>query len=190
MITEQAISTRVWTDDELLALPEEKLWKLVDGELIEMSPAGAEHGIITARLLAAVLHHAETHKLGVTVNSSTGFRLNKTNCFAADIAFVRKQRVAKLMPNKLKFFQGPPDFAIEIKSPSNSLGGIEREINVFLEHGTELAWLVLPQIREVRVFGRAGERRSFGIGDVVSGEPVMPKFQIAVTQIFADPVFD
>jgi Uma2 family endonuclease len=40
-----------WTDDELMALPGEGKYELVDGQLVHVSPAGARHGDIVTKLL-------------------------------------------------------------------------------------------------------------------------------------------
>src|SRR5687767_14777098 len=121
---------RIWTDDELLALPEAKFWQLIDGELIKMSPAGAEHGEICSRLLITVGLHVRRRKAGRTYDSSTGFRLDPDNCFSADVSVVKSARIASVLPNPEKFVQGAPDFAIEVLSPRNTIREMERKIEL------------------------------------------------------------
>jgi Uma2 family endonuclease len=190
MITEPVTIQHLWTDDELLDLPENKFWKLVDGELIKMSPAGAEHGEICSRLLVTVGMHVRTRRLGKVYDSSTGFRLNERNCFAADVAFVRKERLAALLPDPRKFVQGAPDFAIEVLSPSNTFREITRKIQLLLEHGTELIWFVLPRHRQVRVYPGSLEYVALGEEGVLDAQKVLPGLTIPVREVFADPIFE
>ncbi len=51
-----ATTTRkAWTDEELMALPDEGKYELVDGELHHVSPAGARHGRLVVRLAAKLV---------------------------------------------------------------------------------------------------------------------------------------
>ena len=190
MITEQPIKQRLWSDDELLALPDEKFWRLLDGDLTKMTPAGAEHGEICSRLIITVGMHVRRLRSGRIYEASTGFRLNELNCFAADIAFVRNERLATLLPQPEKFLQGAPDFAIEVKSPRNTFKEIERKIELFLEHGCEVAWFVLPRKRSVRVY--AGSLNYTEVSDdaVLDAGPVIPGLTIPVREVFMDPIFE
>lgn len=190
MITEQPTRNRLWTDDELLALPDEKMWQLLDGELKKMSPAGAEHGEICSRLLALTYNHVRAHRLGKVYDSSTGFRLNEGNCFAADVCFVRKDRLTALLPDPIKFLQGAPDFALEVRSPRNTLKEIERKIELFLEYGCQLFWFVLPRRRSVRVYAGSLEYQEIGEEGVLEGGSVLPGLTIPVREVFIDPVFE
>ena len=65
-------TTRTWTDEELMALPEDGFKReLVDGE-IQVSPAGAPHGRIIIALGARLHAFVEAHALGYVFDSSTG----------------------------------------------------------------------------------------------------------------------
>jgi Uma2 family endonuclease len=190
MITDQPIRNRVWTDDELLSLPDEKFWRLLDGELVKMSPAGAEHGEICSRLLITVGMHVRRKRLGRVYDSSTGFRLNQDNCFATDVAVVLKERVAALLPDPTKYVQGAPDFAIEVLSPRNTLKELERKFELLLEHGLKLGWLVLPRKRAVRIYDGSMDYPTVGEESVLDAGKVLPGLAIPVREVFADPVFD
>ena len=56
---------KVWTDQELMALPDDgNKYELVDGELI-VSNSGLEHGYIAAILVSALYGFVVSRKLGV-----------------------------------------------------------------------------------------------------------------------------
>jgi Uma2 family endonuclease len=181
---------RTWTDDELLALPEGKFWQLVDGELIKMSPAGAEHGEICSRLLVTVGRHVRRRKAGRVYGSSTGFRLDADNCFPADVSLVKSTRIVSALPNPEKFVQGAPDLAIEVLSPTETIDWIERKIGLFFQFGTALIWFVLPRSRCVRVYTAAADCVTLQFSGTLSAEPVLPGLTIPVREVFEDPVFE
>jgi Uma2 family endonuclease len=90
-----------WTADELLALPEDERYELVEGKLIAMAPPpGLGHGLYTNRLNYMITAHVLQNKLGVVVAAETGFRLRRRpdTVQAADVAFVTKQRRPKKLP--------------------------------------------------------------------------------------------
>ena len=184
------LASRLWTDDELLALPENKFWQLIDGELIKMSPAGAEHGEICTRLLSATYVHVSRRRLGKVYDSSTGFRLDPENCFSADISFVKADRVASVLPNPEKYVQGAPDFAIEVISPRNTIREIERKIELFFAFGTTVMWFVMPRKRIVRFYTSATEYTTLDLKGTLSAAPVLPEFTFSVREVFEDPAFD
>ena len=181
---------RTWTDDKLLALPDEKFWQLIDGELIEMSPAGAEHGEICTRLLSATYVFVSRRRLGRVYDSSTGFRLDADNCFSADISYVSAGRVASVLPDPEKYVQGPPDFAIEVQSPTRTVRSSERKIELFFRFGTRLMWYVIPRKRIVRVYTSGTEYTTLDTSGTLHGEPVLPGLSIPVREVFEDPVFN
>lgn len=184
------LANRIWTDDELLALPEEKFWQLIDGNLIKMSPAGAEHGEICSRLLITVGLFVRRRKLGRVYDSSTGFRLDAENCFSADVSVVKTDRVASVLPNPEKYVQGAPDFAIEVISPRNTIKEIERKIELFFKFGTTVIWFVMPRKRIARLYIGATEYTTLDLEGTLSAAPVLPGLTIPVREVFEDPAFD
>lgn len=70
-------------------------YELVKGELRTMPPAGGEHGAIGMNLSGPMHAHAKANDLGVVLLAETGFILKRgpDTVRAADIAFVRKERI-------------------------------------------------------------------------------------------------
>src|SRR4051812_33643926 len=65
-----------WTDEELMALPEDGLKReLVNGEIV-MSPAGANHGDIVTVMIIALGSFVYKFKLGRVFDGQTGFRMH------------------------------------------------------------------------------------------------------------------
>ncbi len=67
------VEEKIWTDDELLALPKDgNKYEIVKGELV-MSPAGIEHEEIGVRVIVALANFVQEHKLGIVCGSSAGY---------------------------------------------------------------------------------------------------------------------
>ena len=79
-------AVKVWTDEELMALPKDGYKReLLHGEII-MSPDGSEHGMICVRLAAELQVYVRRHRLGAVFDSSTGFRLTPDDLLSPDVA--------------------------------------------------------------------------------------------------------
>src|SRR5947208_13489155 len=88
---------KVWTEAELQALPEDGyIHEVVDGELVMSPKNDFYHGDICTRLSFALEASNREHKLGVVLDSSTGFWMHNRNCRAPDISFITKSRLLSL----------------------------------------------------------------------------------------------
>src|ERR1035438_4682380 len=143
------IEGKEWTEEALMALPiYGRKYEVLGGELV-VSPTGVQHGYISSRLLAALLEFALKHRLGLVVDSSTGFRLKHGDCLSPDASFVRRERFGKEFTQK--FFPGAPDLAVEVLSPGESLAAIDKKLVAYFADETRLAWVINPKEKTVRV---------------------------------------
>src|SRR2546423_5305968 len=117
------LAKKVWTEAEIEALPEDGyLHEVVNGELVMSPKNNFFHGRICMRLSSALDRSATEGRLGVVLDSSTGFWMHNRNCRAPDVSFVTTARLIQLgfKPSSRKFFPGAPDLAVEILSPNNT----------------------------------------------------------------------
>jgi len=179
---------KIWTDDQLLALgrKDDRKYELWFGKIITLPPAGFEHGDIIVRLTTGLANHVYEHKLGSICDGQTGFRLGLDFCFEPDISFVSKERIKLILPVKEKLFHGAPDLAVEVLSPSDSITKTEEKINLYLTHGTQLAWMVDTKHKSVRVYRKPGEFEVLRPGRFLGGNSVLPGFRYAVGRLFED----
>src|SRR4051812_15053925 len=143
--TVQAASKKIWTEAELEGLPEDGYThEVVNGDLIMSPKNNFQHGNIAARLFLALGNHVQQQRLGVVLDSSTGFWMRNRNCRAPDISFISRGRLAGWKPSTRRFFEGAPDLAVEILSPSNARSEIDNRLTDFFSSGTQIAWIISP----------------------------------------------
>lgn len=175
----------ITTAEELLSLHEPGFrHELVRGELRRMSPAGHWHGGVVGRLATKVGSHVDEHRLGLAYGAETGFLLarNPDTVLAPDVAFVCRARVpCEVTPG---FFPGPPDFAAEVVSPSDTPTAELEEALCWLEHGTRLVWVVDPKAKRVTVYRSKVDVCVFEVLDTLGGGDVLPGLSVAVRKLF------
>ena len=117
--------------------------------------------------------------------SEPGFMLARKpdTVLAPDVAFVAAART-HLVPEQ-GFFPGPPDLAVEVRSPSDSATELRAKAEAWLDHDCPLVVTVDPAPRMVTVYRRGAqpveltEHGTFVAGDVVRG------FTMPIADLFA-----
>jgi Uma2 family endonuclease len=180
-----SIAGQITTAEQLLQAPDMGRCELLRGELIMMSPAGFEHGRIAAVLGAALTGFVRQRGLGVVTGAETGFQIgrNPDTVRAPDAAFVRAERAPA--ERTRGFFDGAPDLAVEILSPSDRASEVNAKVQEWLGAGCRMVWVVDPETRTVAVWRGRNEIAVFGAADVLSGSDVLPGFSMPVADIFA-----
>ena len=182
-----ATTATLMTAAELLAMPDDgfHFYELVKGELITMAPAGAEHGAIGSRTCRRISSFVEANDLGVVFNADTGFIISTDpdTVRAPDVSFVRKERIpADGIPRG--FFQGAPDIAVEVISPSDSYTEVAEKVAQLLDAGTMLVVLIDPRTRTITLRHQSGETTTLTEADTLTLGDVLPGFECAVGDLF------
>src|ERR1044072_1320841 len=118
-------TTHLMTAEELGNLPDEPLrHELIKGELLTMPLTKHEHMRVAANLTVILWQHAKANRLG-DVYAEGGFKIESDpdTVLGPDVSFVSQDRIS-LSPEG--YFLGPPDLVIEVISPGDRRGRIER----------------------------------------------------------------
>jgi len=175
------------TAGELFRMPDDGYrYELVKGELKRMTPAGFDHGAIIVNLTAPLFQHVKAHRLGVVCGAETGFTLstNPDTVLAPDIAFVRRDRIpASGRPRS--YWNGAPDLAVEVLSPSDSRAEIDEKVTQWLSAGTCAVWVVHPKTETVTVHRREEPPQTLSRSETLDGGDLIAGFRLPVAEIFA-----
>jgi Uma2 family endonuclease len=141
---------------EFEKLPEdENLHELDEGELIVMPPRMARHGLVQAAAMATLAAGAKDGS-GVVVGRC-GFRLAPDVVLAPDVAFIVESQRNEVQWNCYPEFG--PDLAVEILSPDDNAGRLQRKVNRYLAAGTSIVWVLDPDSITVNVYESSGAFR-------------------------------
>ena len=168
------------TADELLRMPRDGWrYQLIEGELQKMSPSGAQHGRVAARLLIRLGLFVEQHKLGTVYAAETGFRISRDpdTVLAPDASFVRIERDVSTSG----FVDGAPDVAFEVVSPSDRYTEVEEKTMRWLRGGATVVVVIDPRTQTARVHRRPGTETVTGILTIAG---LLPGWELPLAEIF------
>ena len=155
-------------------------YEYVKGELVPMPPTSVEHGYISANLSSLLHLYVRENQLGRVLISDTGFRVGE-RVLIPDIAFVSTDR---LPADQSKASPVPPDLAVEVVSPSDTLRRVEEKVFAYLEAQTQLVWVLSPTFKTVTVYRSETDITLLTRDDTLTGEEVVKGFSCQVAELF------
>jgi Uma2 family endonuclease len=182
-----ATTEKLLTAEEFEQLPDDgKRYELIDGELREMAPTVYWHGEVEINLGTLLNVHVRAHRLG-RVSSGEVLcivRRNPDRVRAADIAFIRQERVPSLEARQ-HIMEAIPDLVVEILSKNDTVEEISDKIDDWLNAGVQMLWVVDPFRRTVTIYRPGYDPVLLGERATLEGDPVVPGFRCSVAEIFA-----
>lgn len=173
--------------EDLYHVPENGKAEIIDGEIVLMSPTGAAPSFAAGEIFAGLREFSRRTKLGRAVSDNAGFIVNlpRRKSFSPDAAFHTGP------PTGMKFFEGAPVFAVEVRSENDYGPKAEREIARkradYFAAGTQVVWDVdLLGQDTVKVFRASdpGNPTTYRRGDVAEAEPAVPGWTMPVGDLF------
>ena len=136
-------------------------------------------------MAAALKQFVRTQNPGVVMASEVGVFTgrNPDTVRAPDVLFLSHERDALRRPPQ-GFLDVAPELTIEILSPTDRPDQVPRELDEYFAAGVRLVWVIDPATRTVQVHHGRGEPLSLASGAVVTGEAVLPGFEVPVADIF------
>lgn len=160
--------------------------ELIRGEVIKMSPTGGKHGVIAHRIGRLLGNWAEQQGIGLVFAAETGFKLatNPDTVRAADVALVLNERIpATGIPDS--FWDGAPDLAVEVLSPSDSASDALDKVRDYLAAGADQVWVADPKSSTVSVYSSLQDVQTLTEQDTLEGAGAVAGFRCRVGEFFA-----
>jgi Uma2 family endonuclease len=157
-----------------------------EGEvIIVMSPAGWETGARNAIITEQLTAWARATRLGRATDSSALYRLRRGVRRAPAAAWISFDRLASVPAEQRQgVLPIPPDFAIELRSPTDSLDELKDKMRAYIQAGVRLAWLIDPSTRTVYEYRTGTLSREYQQPQTMSADPVLPGFVLDLAEIW------
>lgn len=149
---------KLYTIEDIYALPEGQRAELIDGQIYDMAPPSTRHQILISKLTQKIANHIDAEGGDCKVIPApfaVFLNQNDRNYVEPDISVICDR-------NRLdeKGCQGPPDWIIEIVSPSTQQMDYGIKLFKYRTAGVREYWIVNPQTRTVNVFDFEYEKQT------------------------------
>jgi Uma2 family endonuclease len=169
-------------ESDWLRLPNRERYELVDGILVE-KPMGFYETRVGFILGVLLEEFARSHSLGIVVVETGSVRV-AGQIRLPDVAFFAWASLPERRVPRVAVLEIAPDLAVEVLSPSNTVGEMIRKRGEYFRAGTRAVWEIEPELRQIRVYSDADTFATLGIDDTLTGEPVLPGFSLGVRALF------
>ena len=168
-------------------MPEDGKAEIVDGELVLMSPAGDEPGYASGEIFVSLRDDVRRTGRGRAIGDNVGFIVNlpRRRSFSPDAAYYLGP------PAGMRFFEGVPVFAAEVRSENDYDKAAERAMAAkradYFSAGAQVVWEVDLQSEDVVSVYRASDPTTPTIyrrGDRAEADPAVPGWSLPVDDLF------
>lgn len=175
--------------EDLYKLPDTVKAEIVNDEIVLMPPTGDEPGYAGDEIFVSLRSYSKQTKQGRAVGDNKGFRVDLPNrkSFSPDAALYTGPRTG------MRFFEGSPVFAVEVRSEGDYGPAAEERIALkqadYFAAGTLVVWDVDLLGEDVVKVYRASEPKNPTIyrrGDIAEAEPAAPGWKMAVNDLFEE----
>ncbi len=179
--------TKSATIDDLARVVEHGKAELIDGVIVAISPTGFLPSYVAGEIYASLRDYARRTRTGYAIGDNTGFivDLPHRTSFSPDAALFTGQSTG------MRFLEGAPMFAVEVRSEHDYGRGAERELAEkradFFAAGTLVVWDVdILSDAIIRVYRADTPHRPtiYRRGDRAEAEPAVPGWSLAVDDLF------
>ena len=182
------MSTKIHaTIEDLYRVPGNAKAEIVNGEVLLMSPTGDLPNRAAGAIYVSLRQHEPKVKSGRAYSDNAGFKVNLPHreSFSPDAAFHKGK------PTGMKFLEGAPVFAVEVRSAGDY--GLKAEAEIaqkladYFATGTLVVWDVDLLSDDVVKAYRASEPNKpmiYRRGEVAKAEPAVPGWTMAVADLF------
>ncbi|MEP7200520.1 MAG: Uma2 family endonuclease [Chloroflexota bacterium] len=175
-------------EESLLVADKSRPFELVRGEIVYMDWTGEEHADVAGELFGEMRAYVREHDLGKVYTADAGFLLaeNPDTVRVPDVAFVswarrgRVEHTAGAVPM-------PPDLAVEIISPSDTMKAVREKVKEYFEAGVQEVWIIEPWAQTVtKCLGSLLRTQTLGMEDMLDGGELLPGFTMRVAELFSE----
>ena len=163
--------------------------EIVNGEIVHMSPTGAAPSYASFRIVVSLDSYARRIKQGHAVADNAAFQVHLPNrkSFSPDAAY----HVGKW--TGMKFFEGAPVFAVEVRSEGDYGPAAERAMAAkradYFAAGTRVVWdvdLLSDEVVKSYQVESPEQPRVFRRGEIADAESAVPDWSMPVDDLFIE----
>jgi Uma2 family endonuclease len=165
--------------------------ELIGGRIVPFMPTGRKPNRVAFRIARSLDDRANQTGRGEAFTDNMGFAIPELpsgrESFSPDASYYE----GPLPANPMRFIEGPPTFAAEVRSENDYGPAAETEMAGkradYFAAGTQVVWDVDPLAECIHVYKASapGQPTAYQRGQVAEAEPAVPGWRVAVDWIFS-----
>jgi Uma2 family endonuclease len=164
--------------------------ELINGRIVRIMPTGHLPNLVAGRIYRMLAEFVEKYLRGVVYTDNIGFVVEELpsgrESFSPDVSYYD----GPVPENLMRFIEGPPTFAVEVRNETDYPPAAEREIAAkradSFAAGTRAVWDVDPIQKVIHLYVADGvqPRASFRVGEEAHAEPAVMGWRFEVGRVF------
>src|SRR4051812_18936998 len=127
-------------------------FELVRGEVVEVSRPGERHGFVCLNVGRVLGNYTFQRRKGYALGNDTGVILERDPDTVRGPDVVLYEEARRYDDLSVGYCKRPPTLAVEVLSPNDKWGKVNRRIAQFLGQGIAMVWVVDPEGQSVTVY--------------------------------------
>lgn len=166
------------TEEDVLAAenePRKRLCELIDGVLVEKA-MGIRESLLAAFLVHCIHDFLKEDARGIVLGADGMIRTFSDQVRIPDVSFLSWDRYpSDDVPDEgISSFM--PNLTVEVLSPGNTEGEMDRKLRDYFLAGVELVWILDPATQTAKVYTSPEEVQRIGKTGSLHGGTVLPDF--------------
>jgi Uma2 family endonuclease len=164
--------------------------ELIGGRIVQLMATGYKPNRVAGRIFRSLDDYADQTGHGVACTDNMGFAIPELpsgrESFSPDAAYY----AGPLPTNRMRFIEGPPTLAVEVRSEGDYTPVAEAEMAAkradYFAAGTAVVWDVDPVNAKIHVYRSTAPDQpvTYPQGSTGEAEPAVPGWRVAVDWIF------
>jgi Uma2 family endonuclease len=165
--------------------------ELIGGKIVRFMATGSKPGRVGGRIYRSLDDYAAQMGRGVAFPDNVGFAISILSSGRQSFCPDTSYYLGPLPENLMRFVEGPPTLAVEVRSENDYGDAAEEEMaekwSDYFEAGTLVVWDVDPVAECIHVYRATQPERptTYHRGQMAEAEPAVPGWQVPVDWIFA-----
>ncbi len=164
--------------------------ELINGRIVELMASGRRPNRVAGRIFRRLDDYADATGIGEAYTDNMGFAVpllpSGRQSFSPDASYFTGPFAA----NDMRFNEGPPTFAVEVRSENDYGNAAEEEMadkrEDYFQAGTLVVWDVDPLAETITAYRRHQPPVTFRRGQTADAELAVPGWRITVEDVFAE----
>jgi Uma2 family endonuclease len=165
--------------------------ELINGRIVPLMPTGVRPNEIAGNIYVSLRQQCKQTGKGHAFTDNLGYGVPELPSGRESLSPDASYYNGQLPPKYMRFVEGPPTLAVEVRSENDYGQAAEEETEIkrrdYFFAGTLVVWDVDPQAETVAVYRSDAPDQAviFRKGTVAEAEPAVPGWTIAVDEVFA-----